>query len=58
VPSLAVEGGDTQATLTELKIDGAWDVRGTAIDWQGETKMGMSEFRVVTPAAADSRSRT
>jgi uncharacterized protein YdgA (DUF945 family) len=49
VPSLAVEGGDTQATLTELKIDGAWDVRGTAIDWQGETKMGMSEFRVVTP---------
>lgn len=49
MPSLLVEGGDTQATVTALKIDGAWDVRGTAIDWQGETKIGLSEFRVVTP---------
>jgi uncharacterized protein YdgA (DUF945 family) len=48
VPSLAMEGDDTQATLTALKIDGAWDVRGTAIDWQGETKLGIAEFRFVT----------
>jgi uncharacterized protein YdgA (DUF945 family) len=49
VPSIAVEGTDGEALLTALKIDGAWDVRGTAIDWQGETKVGLSEFRVVTP---------
>jgi uncharacterized protein YdgA (DUF945 family) len=49
VPSLLVEGGDTQATVTALKIDGAWDVRGTAIDWQGETKVALSELRVVSP---------
>lgn len=49
LPSLVVEGGDTQATLSALKIDGAWDVQGTAIDWQGETKLGLSEFHVVTP---------
>ena len=48
VPTLAVEGGDAQAVLTGVKVEGAWDMHGAAIDWQGETKLGVGEFRYVT----------
>jgi uncharacterized protein YdgA (DUF945 family) len=49
VPSVAVEGGDTQAELSELKIEGVWDIHGTTIDWQGETKLGIADLRFVAP---------
>src|SRR5215813_5129171 len=49
MPSLMLEGGDTRISLNMLKVDGVWDLRGAAIDWQNETKIRISEFRVVTP---------
>jgi len=48
VPSLAIDAGDGQATLTGLKLDGTWDAHGTAIDWQGDIKLAIAEFRYVT----------
>jgi uncharacterized protein YdgA (DUF945 family) len=48
VPNLAVDAGDGQATLTGLKMDGTWDAHGTAIDWQGDIKLAIAEFRYVT----------
>jgi uncharacterized protein YdgA (DUF945 family) len=49
LPSLVVEGGDTQMILTGMKIDGAWTVHGAAIDWEGETKVGVAECKFITP---------
>jgi uncharacterized protein YdgA (DUF945 family) len=48
VPTLSVDAGDGQATLTGLKMDGSWDAHGTAIDWQGDIKLAIAEFRYVT----------
>jgi uncharacterized protein YdgA (DUF945 family) len=44
-----VEGGDTQAGLKTLKFDASWDLRGTAPNWQGETKLALAELRFAGP---------
>jgi uncharacterized protein YdgA (DUF945 family) len=49
MPHLAVEGGDIQADIKTLKFDASWDLRGTAADWQGETKLALAEFRFSGP---------
>ena len=49
MPHLAVEGGDTQGGIKTLKFDASWDLRGTAADWQGETKLALAEFRFSGP---------
>src|SRR5690242_13197692 len=45
MPSVGIEGGGHQASAEGIKVELKWDTRGAAMDWQGETKIGMDEFR-------------
>jgi hypothetical protein len=49
VPHLLVEGGDNEGGLTALKLDAEWDLRGTVADWQGDTKVALTELRFSGP---------
>jgi uncharacterized protein YdgA (DUF945 family) len=43
MPHFGMQGGDNEAGLDTLKLDADWDVRGTATDWQGETKLALGQ---------------
>jgi uncharacterized protein YdgA (DUF945 family) len=44
-PSLGVEGAGHQVSVDGIKLQMKWDTHGPAMDWQGETKIGMDELR-------------
>lgn len=48
-PSFALEAGEMHSGMKGLTLNADWNVRGTAAEWQGETKLAVSQFQFAGP---------